>query len=587
MILNFTKMKTMIKNTRRKYIIGVLTAALCLSSCSDSINIDPQDKLNNKQVYNNIYDADAAIVGIYGKFMQLAEKHVLLNELRADLASPTENATRFIKELSEHSVSDDNPYANPREFYELINLCNDALKNFEIMKNEKTMSSGEYNERYSDIGCLRSWLYLQLGIHYGNVPYVTEPIENVDDIKDIKEDAKLSFNDLLSDLIEFVEEELPYTDPYSNSSSLVIDVDGYNTAKFFINKKCLLGDLYLWQGNYLKAASNYKEVMSTADGAADINDRYDIYRIRANFPNQVTLAVGYLRYREQDINSLINSNDDGWRSMFSRERDELWNTEWIWSLPFDASFAPRNPFIDIFSPSGSYLIKPSQAAIDYWDDQKQLNGFSYDARGKKFTYNMINDQPVIMKYLYNYLGENQLPIDMFETGGNWFLYRAAKLHLRFAEAANRDGQQRIADALLNVGIQSEYTTGAVDVTNEEKTDLPFPYDFDARQGDFPYYRGDWHRNDGIRRRAYVERAPIIGDPLISLEDNIIMESALELAYEGNRWEDLLRIALRRNDPTFLADKIYNKLSKDGNPNAGSVRTKLMNPDNWYLPFNWK
>ncbi|MGY5354483.1 RagB/SusD family nutrient uptake outer membrane protein [Wenyingzhuangia sp. IMCC45467] len=577
----------MIKNTRRKYIIGALAATLfSLSSCDDSFNIEPQDKLNSEQVYNNIYDADAVVVGIYGKFMQLAEKHILLNELRADLASPTENANKFLEELSEHSVSDNNPYASPKEFYELINLCNDALKNFKIMLSKKTMSVGEYNERYSDIGALRSWVYLQLGIHYGSVPYLTEPVENINDIKNIKEDAKLSFNDLLDALIIFTE-GLPYTDPYSTSSSLIIDVDGYNTTKFFVNKECLLGDLHLWKGNYNDAASHYKVVMSTADGAADIDDRYNIYRIRANFPNQVTLAVGYLRYREQDINSLINTNDDGWRSMFSREKDELWNTEWIWSLPFDATFAPKNPFIDIFSPTGSYLVKPSQAAMDYWDEQTQENGFSYDARGKKFTYNMINDQPVIMKYLYNYLNEDQLPIDIFQTDGDWFLYRAGKLHLRFAEAANREGHHKLANALLNNGIQSAYSTGAVDVTDEEKTDLPFPYDFDARQGDFPYYRADWHRNDGIRRRAYVQSAPVVGDPLISIENNLIKESALELAYEGNRWEDILRIALRRNDPSFLADKVYQKLLKEGNPNAGTVYSKLLNPDNWYLPFTWE
>ena len=40
---------------------------------------------------------------------------------------------------------------------------------------------------------------------------------------------------------------------------------------------------------------------------------------------------------------------------------------------------------------------------------------------------------------------------------------------------------------------------------------------------------------------------------------IINEDALELAYEGERWPDLLRIAIRRNDPSFIADKIYDKL----------------------------
>lgn len=68
------------------------------------------------------------------------------------------------------------------------------------------------------------------------------------------------------------------------------------------------------------------------------------------------------------------------------------------------------------------------------------------------------------------------------------------------------------------------------------------------------------------------------------EDGLIQESALENAFEGSRWPDLLRIARRRNDPSFIADRIYNKLMKGGDPNAGVARARLMNRENWYLPF---
>jgi hypothetical protein len=68
---------------------------------------------------------------------------------------------------------------------------------------------------------------------------------------------------------------------------------------------------------------------------------------------------------------------------------------------------------------------------------------------------------------------------------------------------------------------------------------------------------------------------------------ILDEDALELAYEGERWPDLLRIAIRRNDPAYIADKIYNKLIKSGLSAgaAGQARSKLMARD-WFLPFKW-
>lgn len=566
-------------------IVSIMALVFSLGSCQDYLDVEPQDKLSGDQVYRDVFDADAAVIGIYGKFMGLAEQNVVLNEMRADLMTTTRNSTPYLKELSEHNVSAANPYANPKIFYEVIQNCNDALKNFDIMLANKKFTQAQYDQRYADVGCIRSWVYLQLGIHFGSVPYITEPIETLEDVKNIGKYPRIPFTELVNKLVTFTE-ALTYKEIYDAQSSLLITVDGYSTRKLFINKECLLGDLQLWKGNYLAAASHYKKVMETATTSASDTERYDSYRVKyADVATNNDLNVGYIRDSEQDAKYLINSNTQGWRSIFGRDRDVLWNTEWIWSLPFDSDFAPKNPFIAFFSKtSGNYLAKPSQRAINLWDSNSQRNGFPYDARGPKFTYNMVGGDPVIMKYLYKY----QVATDPFKTDGDWFLYRAGKLHLRYAEAANRDNHQKIAFAILNFGIRSAYdvSPSPEDVTNIMQTFEGFPYDFDARNGEFPYYRANWHRGGGVRGRAYLTAAGAIGDDMITTENNIINEAALELAYEGNRWEDLVRVALRRNDPSFLADKVYDKLSKEGNAQASTVHTKLLNVQNWYLPFSW-
>ena len=163
---------------------GLTLIALLLlagSGCKKIFDIEPKDALDQKNAYRNVYDADAAVIGIYGKFMGLADRYVLMNELRADLLDCTPNAGEHLRQLSTHSVSKDNPYASPKPFYELIINCNDALENFKVMKDAKRMTETEFNQRYSDIGALRSFLYLQLGIHYGSVPYVTSSLKNVDE----------------------------------------------------------------------------------------------------------------------------------------------------------------------------------------------------------------------------------------------------------------------------------------------------------------------------------------------------------------------------------------------------------------------
>lgn len=547
-----------------------------VSSCNKILDVKPGDVLVDENMYQNVYDADAAIMGIYGKLMKLSETYVVLNELRADLTSVTTNATNDLVEINEHRVTANNAYANPRPFYEVILSCNDVLKNFTSMRQQNKLNLEQYSTRYSDVMAVRSWVYLQLGIHFGSVPYVTDAIETVKDVRNLNNAPKISFDALLTNLIADLT-NVPYLAQYPAGTSLVTTVDGWNTEKFFINKKVLLAQLHLWKNNYLQAATLFKEVL---DGGGATG--YDQYRIRyADVIDHNDLSVGYTRYFEWDENSLVNTNTQGWRSIFARGQDAIFNWEWVWFLPFSKDFAPTNPFIDLFSNrGGKYLLKPSQFAIDYWNSQEQKNNFPYDARGKKFTWQLLDGQPVVVKYLYNYLDANTYqPIDPLAKNGKWLLYRAAAMNLEYSEAANRDGYTRLAYALTNSGIN---------INGGSTYQTPEPYRFDARIVNTPTYRGPWHRNIGIRGRAMLKSDTIptssVADSVLFVENQIIREGALELAYEGKRWPDLLRVALRRNDASFLADKVYQKLLREGNGQAAAVRNKLMNRDNWYLPF---
>lgn len=586
------------KNIINKFLPALLISfcLMTLSSCKKMFDVKPITALDKEQTYRNVFDADAAVWGIYGKTMHLAERWMLLNELRADLLQYTSNADEYMKQLSNHNVTADNPYINPQPFYEVILNCNDALKNFNIMLADKKLKVDEYNQRYSDIAALRSWIYLQLGIHYGTVPYVTEPLENVNDIKNETLFPRLSFDLLLNKLIETVE-GLPYKEGYSAQTTLRTTVDQYPSEKFFINKYVLLGELYLWRGkgnDFNLAAQKFKRIMMNGTLFRTGDDQYfNQYRIyQADVVNNNDISVGYIRFRENDITQLIDNNSQGWRSIFARAiTDQQFNWEWIWVLPFDKNFSPENPFVKLFSPvGGKYQLKPSQAAMDNWNSQMQRNNFPFDARGR-FTVRTIGGQPVVMKYLYNYISPNTgLPIvNLYERNSKWFLYRAATLHLHYAEAANRDRRSKIAYGIINNGIKATFDNpDSIAKTNVMRTYDDEPYAFMARQGDppGPVYRDEWYRAVGIRGRAYVTNVPLVGDSVIAIENMAINEAALETAYEGQRWGDLLRIALRRDDPAFLADKIYNKLSKDNIPGAEAARAKLMNKNNWYLPFKW-
>ena len=596
----------------KKNSIQIISKVLLISclivtfSCKKLLNVEPENQVDITKNYRNVYDANAAVVGIYGKLLTIADRYMVLNELRADLASPTANADRYLHEISTHQVSADNPWADPRPFYNIILNCNDALKNFDIMLKDNKMTNEEYRQRFSDVTAMRAWLYLQVGIHWGEVPYVTDAIETVDALKDVSKFPRIPFNQLLDNLIASLKDQ--YLDGYpaasaitgATNTSLNTTVDGYLTNPFFINKRCLLGDLYLWSGNYTEAAKLYKFVSERAfvnEGATSTG----LSQYRPNF-NQFTIR--YLR--QFDEASLVddNTSTNSWRAIFGAPvtTGTDVNAEWIQWIPFDRNFQPLNPFIDLFSNQGGrYLITASKLALNNWNSQLQNNGIPYDARGR-LTVRTINGQPVIAKHLYYFLnGTTFVPINILQKQGRWLMYRGATLSLHFSEAACRDNQVMVSYALLNRGITDVFSgifptplitsTGRnvpTDVTDIMQTKKPAPYDLDGRNGEVPFYRNAWHRQIGTRSRANLVPLPasiaLSGD-VIAMENAIIDEAGLELAYEGNRWGDLLRVALRRNDASFVANKVFNKLDRDGNPAASAARAKLLSANGLYLPFN--
>jgi hypothetical protein len=441
-------------------------------------------------------------------------------------------------------------------------------------------------------------LYLQLGIHFGEIPYVTDALESINDVKNQSKFPRLKFDVLLDSLISFTE-KIPFKDPYPSGTTLNISVDGYQTQKFYINKKALLGDLYLWKGRYTEAASNYRDVLETATRTVSPGNQYYVmYKLgwsgSRTSPGSTDHFVRYTRAGDASTLAWTSS----WVTMFERGQDEGFNNEWVWVIPFDYKFKPENPFVKLFSPiGGQYLVKPSQAAMDLYDSQTQLGaqgqGLPYDARGN-YTWRYINGNPVVMKYLYNYLDKNtSLPLNILQKNSKWFLLRSTDLLLRFAEAANRDNRHLLATAFINSGISGAYPAPGSDVTNYHNTLWEsWPYNFDARNSGnsgIPYYRADWYRHQGIRNRAnVVNNVYAAGDSLLQIENSIIDELGLENGFEGTRWPDLVRIALRRNDFQFIAKKIGDKLRKDGLPaEAAKAEAKLSTREGLYLPFVWQ
>jgi hypothetical protein len=579
-------------------LMPVLLIAGFAPACLDTLD---ENAVETDKHYSNFNDADNAILGIYGKLMGLVDRVIVLNELRADLMTITPNATVDQTAISNHTADAGNRYCDVAPFYEVILNCNDALANFNRMKVENKLSPADYSYRYADVATVRCWVYLQLAVHFGSVPYITDPLQTVFDVQDASKFPVLSLDEMITTLISCME-ALPTTD-LSIESPLrsVTDADGYDMQLLFLNKKAMLGDLYLWADRYTDAATQYYAVIDEAEKKLYSGSEKHAYKVGGwvwDASNEPEFQICYARYKSLDISSFRNK----WKEMFARasSNSEL-KREMITLWSYNARFAPQYPLIELFANTGKgkYQLKPTDWAIDsLWEAQVQRdNNFVFDGRGRESSFDWVNGQPVVIKYLYDYypqttddnrtihLQYNDVQNELVQQG-RWFVYRAGLLHLRYAEAANRAGYLDLARCLLNNGIREFYDWNMDDGSSKRSDKegvqysgykpladslfskpYPAPFYLDGRQNDLPYVylRSPWRDNYGIRRRAWVQNVslpnlPAAIDSVRWLEEALVKEAALECGFEGHRWGDLLRVARRKNrDVAGSGDAYLNNL----------------------------
>jgi hypothetical protein len=595
--------------------------ALCLSvfSCKDTFDYKPENVLMPAQTYQDVNDADNAILSLYGKLTGVMGQHIVLNELRADLMDVTQNADKYLREINEHHyVTGDNPWTDPRPYYDLILTANDVIKNFRTMLADKRMSQADFNIRYSEAVTVWVWAYLEVGIQYGSVPYTTEPLSSIEDIRDPAKYPVITFDQLLDNLIAVIK-TVPILNPIqllstqkstlvvAEGASLIRNIDGYNTQRIFLNRHYLFGDVFLWKGDYA-TASHY-------------------YRAALEYGRIVDLTNTDLSYSYMKVSPASENNQGNWNSLFTSSWEGDTKQNILTVLPFDRNFKPSNPFITLFSHGGKYQLKPSNRAIKNWDEQfRSATGKGSSGgmgmvlptdpidiyRGPNKSYS-VGIEPEVKKLLGSYN-----PANPFVTTGKIIIYRSEGLHLRFAESANRDGRDRLAYAFVNTGIQDVFKGPPpfpANVTNiSQSFDTNPDYYFDGREGSFPKFTSAWYRSGGIREHVLCADAKVDsakyydmsvpgqfykpkkpgqeGALIVAMEDIIINENALELAFEGQRWADLVRIGLRREKEApgsglaFMKSKVEAKFIAAGLPVPPGVGKLGVSVKNWYLPFRF-
>lgn len=534
-------------------ILGLmLGAAILWSSCDDLLDTDSQ-RLTAEEEFRLATPSDSvySIFGLFTQLQKIADSYVLLGELRGDLLETTPASDRELLEIYRHSVSKNNKFADVRNYYSIINNCNYMLTYLDTAKVDR----GELLSRkhYAAVHAIRAWTYMQLALNFKTAKYYSKPILTVNDAG--KTYPELDIEALADSLIPLLEPLR--TVPIPNIGY----IEAYNTSFSFFPVQFVLGDLYLWKGEYQKAAEQYRDLMYTRSIA--INKDHSSTWLPVNNTISSNATLFWIRSLMMSSNEVI--------------------TTIACPTEYGQDFA-------LDSLNNQKKIQPTQLALRNWDipvyylneasntngDLRKFGSISYsnETRRQAVSDYAFANHPSPDYVIYKYKLYQQ----------NITIYRSSLLYLRYAEALNRMNKPNAAFAVLKYGLNSSNLFNNKIVPAAERGN-PVPDYLNLADMRF-------QNNVGIRMRGLgnmdkdttfyrIPRQATLIDSVKVVEDMIQQELALETAFEGNRFHDLMRFTLRRmkegDDASYLADKVSAKY-----PNKTEMRLYLMNPDNWYI-----
>ena len=596
------------------------------TSCEDMFETE-----SDRQIFDPALDekTDSMFytLGILKGLQQLADQYVMAGEMRGDLTATNSYTETDLRQLANFTADASNKFDSAYIYYRVINNCN-----YYIAHRDTSLRTGSRQvaiPEYAEALAVRAWAYMQLCKNYGSVPFYTDPLVSIGQANSVTEvkDLQGICDALAPELIKFSGTMVPTYGEISagvlnSSNSDSPEEKRIQSSRAMIPVDVVLGDLFLETHQYEQAARYYFNYLLTTKCVLDQayispSDSYLLRLLEEKIPT--SMYHTFSGFSWTSIFNVTSTNDIVTYIPMAANRMRGAVTE-----------LPRYFGYDFYSTTGGSASSNSRYLVERQIDASPAYLALCDAQEYYYTPTEPTGGTTIVRTaelgdLRRYYTMRQVTRDDSTfavmtkfTSANIPIYRAATVYLRLAEAINRMGYPDAAFAILKDGINEDLLSYEQkgDSTDIEAGRYLTPASVSMLKTLIPFLSAEniatFEDNWGIHSRGtYYTRGAfspyqfntIVGrkleelnaqfsisnsqftkaDTINAMEDILCDEMALELAFEGNRFGDLTRIARHKNNAGLYGSDFGSRwLSAKLAYKRPAVN--LLDEKNWYLPM---
>ena len=544
---------------RKLIVAAVIMTGTLMSSCTDYLTIIPPEINTEENFWQTKDDVNGVLAKAYLNLLSsdAVRKAIVWGELRADNLTYQANYNKEIKYIVEANLLDDNSYCNWAVYYEAIQTANLVIERAPlVVDRDPDFTEGDLDVVLGEMYALRALGHFYLVRAFRDIPMALESVSDDNNMPQYPQVHPLeALNYIMDDL--------------KKAQGMVMKSGKFTTTEQNYGRitenavLAIMADVNLWRAAFATYYEGTTDLVAAGDAqkyydecvqnCQDVLDRMD-KAFEESFEAQNT-SERFAYNLLQNEGELENREDDRISTVYNRIFGEKNSRESIFELQVEGSNIDNGFAVGTYNMYGSegkpgMLVVPANfIGKNYENDDLRAYSFttaksvSAGSSAGSGSDGEINDICVAKYSAKSSPATDFRSSDSYDA--NWILYRKTDVMLMMAEAMVARPSAGATDFSKAFDIVKAINTRS----RMDSTDIRHP----------------------LNERNYMTRETAL--------ELVMKERLLELSFEGKRWFDLVRKALREkttNNIKFVADKL--------DSNSGVVKSKMSTIDGLFMPI---